>query len=440
MSVAVKNTPETSATSLYDRIPIMSLAGLVYLLGSLAIVFMAIPYVWGQLWGSAFGNTNSFASATLMGVVMLAAFAGLVALGGHLLGPKAPPGVRAGIFTALVGLLLVVGVTRWFSLWVEYYCYHDYLFGTNGSTVGAIVTAIVGGTMLVLFLRWFFRPNTERLLAGFEEQGWFSTTTFKKNQGMRVRRGTILGLLILFGSGVFTLVSHKTLERGPANWDVNIPFTGKVTITPETVGDAGPLLAAKYPGWAAAGEKKPLTIDRFALRDINSQLDPKEYVKIDNVANLPFPYKDGEIVRKSDYEAAKKKQEAEGESVPGTVAPTPASGPMTYASIRLLPEVRYSLPFLLLGLTVWFAWRVVNLPVFADFLIATEAELNKVSWTTRKRLYQDTIVVLTTVILMAVYLFAMDQLWAHLLSWRPIGVIVYKQDQSGAKGADQKPW
>ena len=50
---------------------------------------------------------------------------------------------------------------------------------------------------------------------------------------------------------------------------------------------------------------------------------------------------------------------------------------------------------------LWRAWRgMVNFPAFADFLIATEAEMNKVSWTTRKRLVQDTIVVLTTVVLM----------------------------------------
>jgi preprotein translocase SecE subunit len=80
--------------------------------------------------------------------------------------------------------------------------------------------------------------------------------------------------------------------------------------------------------------------------------------------------------------------------------------------------------------------------VFADFLIATEAELNKVSWTTRKRLYQDTIVVLVTVVLMAFYLFAMDQVWQHVLSWRPIGVIVMGEDdtQGAPKNTDQKPW
>ncbi len=114
---------------------------------------------------------------------------------------------------------------------------------------------------------------------------------------------------------------------------------------------------------------------------------------------------------------------------------------MAYAALPLLPDLRYTLPLLVIALTLWAGWRIVNMPAFADFLIATEAELNKVSWTTRKRLYQDTIVVLVTVLLMAVYLFAMDQAWTHLLSWRQIGVIVVPEDKADAnKSTDQKPW
>jgi preprotein translocase SecE subunit len=64
----------------------------------------------------------------------------------------------------------------------------------------------------------------------------------------------------------------------------------------------------------------------------------------------------------------------------------------------------------------WISWRIVNWPVFADFLIATEAEMNKVSWTTRKRLYQDTIVVLVTVVLFTLFLFVVDILWIKILS------------------------
>ena len=89
----------------------------------------------------------------------------------------------------------------------------------------------------------------------------------------------------------------------------------------------------------------------------------------------------------------------------------------------------HPLLLLLVG-SVWLAWRIVNVPAFADFLIATESELNKVSWTTRQRLMQDTIVVLVTMVLMAVFLFVVDIAWARLLSSGPIGVL---------KTSDSKP-
>src|SRR5262249_13106792 len=133
---------------------------------------------------------------------------------------------------------------------------------------------------------------------------------------------------------------------------------------------------------------------------------------------------------------------------PSAPANSPSPGPPppvfrseTYATLLLLPLVQYTLLFLLAGLALWVAWRVVNYPVFADFLIATEAELNKVSWTTRRKLVQDTIVVLVTVFLMAVYLFTMDHARSQLLSWKPIRVIQFQEDANKAnKTADQKPW
>src|SRR5207253_1901628 len=101
----------------------------------------------------------------------------------------------------------------------------------------------------------------------------------------------------------------------------------------------------------------------------------------------------------------------------------------------------FTVPLLLLGLSIWLSWRMVNMPAFADFLIATEGELNKVSWTTQRRLVQDTIVVLLTVVLLTVYLFAWDQSWRVLLSWRPIGVIQVQEDQKEANtSVEQKNW
>jgi preprotein translocase subunit SecE len=53
----------------------------------------------------------------------------------------------------------------------------------------------------------------------------------------------------------------------------------------------------------------------------------------------------------------------------------------------------------------------VNVPGFADFLIAVEAEMNKVSWPTRTELYRSSVVVLVTIFVLAVVLFVFDFFW-----------------------------
>jgi preprotein translocase subunit SecE len=71
----------------------------------------------------------------------------------------------------------------------------------------------------------------------------------------------------------------------------------------------------------------------------------------------------------------------------------------------------------------WIIFRVIQFPPFAEFLIATEAEMNKVSWTSKEDLYRSTMVVLTTVLIMAVFLFVVDWLWLFIL--RNIGVLQF---------------
>jgi preprotein translocase subunit SecE len=69
----------------------------------------------------------------------------------------------------------------------------------------------------------------------------------------------------------------------------------------------------------------------------------------------------------------------------------------------------------------WLVYRVVEFPPFVEFLIATEAEMNKVSWTSKDELKRATAVVLVTVALMAVFLFGVDFVWQFLL--KMIGVL-----------------
>ena len=193
--------------------------------------------------------------------------------------------------------------------------------------------------MLVLAGRWFFRARDGRVPREFEDQGWFTATAYKKSQGQRVRRGTIVGILTLAVCGIWTLtIGHHTLETG----------------------------------------------------------------------------------RKT--------------------GPCSCPSPAARSNSSCCADVRFTVPLLLVAASLWLAYRIVNFPVFADFLIATEAEMNKVSWTTRKRLVQDTIVVLTSVVLLTAFLFVVDILWGWLLSSRYIGVL--KVDQNAQQQQEQKeqPW
>ena len=47
------------------------------------------------------------------------------------------------------------------------------------------------------------------------------------------------------------------------------------------------------------------------------------------------------------------------------------------------PSLAWAIPVGFLCLGVWFSYRMVNWPKFADFLIAVEAEMNKVYWPSR---------------------------------------------------------
>jgi preprotein translocase subunit SecE len=89
-----------------------------------------------------------------------------------------------------------------------------------------------------------------------------------------------------------------------------------------------------------------------------------------------------------------------------------------------------AIPAALAAAFAWVIWRIVQYPPFADFLIATEAEMNKVSWTSREDLYRATIVVLATVFFMALYLFGVDYIWSWLL--QIIGVLKFNGETLGS--------
>jgi preprotein translocase SecE subunit len=277
-----------------QQLVISSFLGALFVLFSLGLIFGQLPLSWDLL-----PLDNPFLSEALLFIVTMGVIAALGLVARKLEGPHPPPGFRAGTAVASFGLFLTLLISLGLGNSV-----------TEQGVFGLAVALVVAG-LLVLAQVWLFRrPGFHRRILRLEAQGWFHFGQYKGSQGVRVRRATLVGLLVVIGCGIYTMISHGTLGRG--DWIIDVPGT------------------------------------EFAL--------------------------------------------------------------------HLMFRVELIGPVIILFVLIFIAWRVVNWPVFADFLIATEAELNKVSWTTRRRLTQDTIVVLVTVLLMAMFLFVVDVIWIRALS------------------------
>jgi preprotein translocase subunit SecE len=70
---------------------------------------------------------------------------------------------------------------------------------------------------------------------------------------------------------------------------------------------------------------------------------------------------------------------------------------------------------------LWISYRVVNMPRFADFLIAVEAEMNKVSWPSRGELIRSSAVVIFVIFFLSITLFGFDVFWGFL--FEKIGIL-----------------
>ncbi len=89
------------------------------------------------------------------------------------------------------------------------------------------------------------------------------------------------------------------------------------------------------------------------------------------------------------------------------------SGSVAYYTSEMLGTSRglllaYGVPlaiFVTMGLLVF--W-IVNRPKSADFMIATESEMKKVSWSSRKEVIGGTKVVIVTTMILAMLLYTVD--------------------------------
>jgi len=77
--------------------------------------------------------------------------------------------------------------------------------------------------------------------------------------------------------------------------------------------------------------------------------------------------------------------------------------------------VRFVVPAVLLAVGLWVAYRAVNVPWFADFLIAVEAEMAKVSWPTGDEVFRSSVVIIFLIFALAAILAGYDLFWWFVL-------------------------
>lgn len=85
-----------------------------------------------------------------------------------------------------------------------------------------------------------------------------------------------------------------------------------------------------------------------------------------------------------------------------------------YSITYKYPSLQYSLPMVLILVAFWASYRLVNYPKFADFLIAVEAEMNKVSWPSWPELTRSSMVVIFVMFSLAGILLLLDGLWTFV--------------------------
>jgi preprotein translocase SecE subunit len=334
MAVAEKNLTDTTPQNAVTRLAMTCILGTAYVYAAVLVVFHGIPALWELLLGQA--GINPFVSGTVKFFLVLGGATAAAWLGYRQLVRNEVHGTRAGIFTLAVGVFVAL------VLFTEIGSYME--TRDLGAAIGLLIAAVLPAVVLFFLYRFTFSPAFGRWMGRFEDQGWFTARPFKASQGMKVRRGTILGLLVLGGCGIYTMITHGWL-RGASDWILHVPFS---SVTER--------------------------------------------------------------------------------------------GVTTGLGFFVLPDLRYSVPLLAIALMCWVSWRVVNWPAFADFLIATEAEMNKVSWTTRKRLVQDTVVVLVTVLLLTVFLFVVDIVLIRILSNPWVYVLQVDPMKERAKLKEQSQW
>ena len=168
--------------------------GAIVVLGSLAILFELLPWLWWNVFGprqSATGSLDVGSMAVLVIVGTVVAI-GLIVLAARLLGPEPVPGVKAGIFTTLVLLLFVLLLTPPMVQLNTPYPATAYLMGflrLHAAELGLELAQ--ADPALELFLRLYSRDGLTRMRDTIKPSGAAAKVAAEASKTMPVTRCTI---------------------------------------------------------------------------------------------------------------------------------------------------------------------------------------------------------------------------------------------------------
>ncbi len=290
MSVAEKPVAAAARRSPRLQLAFSSLVGAVYVLVALWIVFAGLPYVWTAVVPLA----NEFLSDALLLIATLIVGLGLWFVGRQLERSRRSR-VCAGVFIAALSIFVIA--------WLGVSVIGRFLEERVGGAGGGIVTIAIVVAMAYGVFWAFLRPAFAGWLARLEDGGWFHALPYKPTQGVRVRRSTVLAILVLGICGIITLITHRSLGYERADVTEKIADVVRKLANPNV----------------SAAEQADLTTQRAILEQ---QLNNWQWT-------IPFT----------------------------------AEEPRDDVFIPLMFKVHLVVPLILAVALFWVAWRVVNWPI-----------------------------------------------------------------------------
>lgn len=229
---------------------------------------------------------------------------------------------------------------------------------------------------------------------------------YKPGQGFWTRILTAAGVAALVVTGVFWIWAElAVIGTGPA-----------------TASKPRSELAQRLVSWGVANQHPIAALS--AIRDVQTKIAPNEsatFILLDN-QNANYTISAQQLQTAWDFRLPS--ESAITRRIENTLPRPPhkltldgttvlADLPPTFAYTNRL-YIQLIVSVCILAFFTVLTWWLLNKPRIVDFMIATEAEMKKVNWPTRRETVGSTIVVVSGTFMMAVGLWVVDLIFSEL--------------------------